>query len=64
MRAAKCLGRYWEVGPQQTLYVPAEWLRAGPNEVVVLIKPTQHVLVGLDHPILEVLTAPKPAAVN
>jgi beta-galactosidase len=30
------LGRYWNVGPQQTLYVPAGWLNAGANEVVVL----------------------------
>ncbi len=30
-----CLGRYWRVGPQQTLYVPAPLLRAGSNELVV-----------------------------
>lgn len=30
------LGRYWNIGPQQTLYVPAPLLRAGVNEVVVL----------------------------
>ncbi|WP_164234209.1 glycoside hydrolase family 35 protein [Microbacterium hydrocarbonoxydans] len=30
------LGRYWEVGPQQTLYAPAPLWRAGGNEVVVL----------------------------
>ncbi len=30
------LGRYWSVGPQQTLFVPAGWLKAGRNEVVVL----------------------------
>ena len=29
------LGRYWRVGPQQTLYVPGCWLRKGRNEVVV-----------------------------
>jgi beta-galactosidase len=29
------LGRYWSVGPQQTLYVPAEWLRKGNNDIVV-----------------------------
>ena len=27
------LGRYWNVGPQETLYVPAPWLRKGENEV-------------------------------
>ncbi|MFI6319121.1 beta-galactosidase family protein [Nonomuraea sp. NPDC050556] len=30
------LGRYWERGPQRTLYVPAPLLRAGTNELVVL----------------------------
>ena len=30
------LGRYWEVGPQETLYAPAPLWRAGANEVVVL----------------------------
>ena len=30
------LGRYWERGPQQTLYVPAPLLRAGSNTVTVL----------------------------
>ena len=30
------LGRYWHIGPQQTLYVPGCWLKKGKNEVVVL----------------------------
>ncbi|MGW0581281.1 glycoside hydrolase family 35 protein [Streptomyces sp. NPDC002920] len=30
------LGRYWNRGPQRTLYVPAPVLRAGTNELVVL----------------------------
>lgn len=30
------LGRYWEVGPQMTLYVPAPLLEAGVNTVTVL----------------------------
>ncbi|MEI8063793.1 MAG: beta-galactosidase, partial [Verrucomicrobiota bacterium] len=30
------LGRYWRIGPQQTLYVPGPWLQAGRNEVLVL----------------------------
>jgi beta-galactosidase len=51
------LGRYWEIGPQQTLYVPVEWLKKGTNEVVVLelIKPEQTELQGLDKPILDEL---------
>ena len=39
------LGRYWSVGPQQTLYIPAPLLMTGVNEVTkhrnvaVLTKP-------------------------
>ena len=29
------LGRYWEIGPQKSLYVPASVLREGENEVIV-----------------------------
>uniref|UniRef100_A0A4W3HNF1 Galactosidase beta 1 like 2 n=1 Tax=Callorhinchus milii TaxID=7868 RepID=A0A4W3HNF1_CALMI len=29
------LGRYWTVGPQQTLYLPAPWLHHGTNEIVI-----------------------------
>lgn len=30
------IGRFWNIGPQQTLYVPGCWLKKGKNEVVVL----------------------------
>ncbi len=30
------LGRFWSIGPQQTLYLPGCWLRKGKNEVIVL----------------------------
>lgn len=30
------LGRFWNIGPQQRLYCPAPWLKAGTNEIVVL----------------------------
>lgn len=30
------LGRYWGVGPQQSLYCPAVWLKFAGNEIVVL----------------------------
>jgi len=30
------LGRYWNRGPQRTLYVPAPVLRSGANDLVVL----------------------------
>ncbi len=29
------LGRFWEVGPQKTLYIPASILKAGKNEILV-----------------------------
>lgn len=51
----KNLGRYWEIGPQQTLYLPAEWLKKGKNEIVILElnKPEQQSLSGLAKPILD-----------
>ncbi len=30
------LGRFWSIGPQQTLYCPGCWLKKGKNEIVVL----------------------------
>ena len=29
-------GRFWNIGPQKTLYVPGVWLRAGDNDVIAL----------------------------
>ena len=29
------LGRYWDIGPQKTLYVPASLLKQGENEIVL-----------------------------
>jgi beta-galactosidase len=51
------LGRYWSIGPQQTLYVPFEWLKKGANEIVVLelLKPQQTDLQGIATPILDKL---------
>ncbi len=49
------LGRFWKIGPQQTLYVPGPWLHAGENEIVVFdldSKPGAE-LSGLDHPLLD-----------
>jgi len=47
------LGRFWNIGPQQTLYVPASWLRKGRNDVVVLeMQPGgSHAIVGLKDPV-------------
>jgi len=51
------LGRYWEIGPQQTLYVPAEWLKKGNNviEVLELLKQDQNEIRSVEKPILNVL---------
>jgi beta-galactosidase len=48
------LGRYWQRGPQQTLYVPAPLLKHGENEIIVLElhKATQLVVELRDHPML------------
>jgi beta-galactosidase len=29
------MGRFWNIGPQKTLYVPGPWLKQGANEIVV-----------------------------
>jgi beta-galactosidase len=51
------LGKYWSIGPQQTLYLPAEWLKKGANsiEILELLKPEQNTVGGLDKPILDQL---------
>jgi beta-galactosidase len=48
------LGKYWEIGPQQTLYVPAVLLKKGVNEVTVFdqLKGNHAELSTLDHPVL------------
>ena len=30
-----CLGRFWDIGPQKRLYIPAPLLRAGSNELLI-----------------------------
>jgi beta-galactosidase len=51
------LGKFWNIGPQQTLYVPGPWLRKGENELVVFVLEDTGVrkIRGLDHPILDKL---------
>jgi beta-galactosidase len=53
----RCLGRYWSIGPTQTMYLPGPWLRRGRNEVVVLdlTGPSEARLAGLTMPILDQL---------
>jgi beta-galactosidase len=52
-----CLGRFWNIGPTQTMYVPGPWLKRGKNEVIIfdLTGPEDPIVAGLDHPILDEL---------
>ena len=49
------LGRFWKIGPQQTLYCPGPWLKPGRNELIVLeFNGTQkHTVSGLTEPVLD-----------
>lgn len=51
------LGRYWNIGPTQTMYVPGPWLKAGENQLVILdlVGPDNPTVRGLDKPILNQL---------
>jgi beta-galactosidase len=51
------IGRFWEIGPQQTLYLPGCWLKKGANEIIVLdmVGTENPVIGGLQHPIQDVL---------
>lgn len=53
----RCLGRYWSIGPTQTMYLPGPWIRSGRNEVIVLDLTGPHSarLEGLATPILDQL---------
>ena len=48
------LGKYWYIGPQQTIYVPAVWLHMGQNEIEVFdeLKGSHQSISTLDHPVL------------
>jgi beta-galactosidase len=40
------LGRFWDIGPQYTLYMPGCWMKEGANEIIVMdIEPTGHTSV-------------------
>lgn len=50
------IGRFWEIGPQQTLYMPGCWLKKGENEIIILdmASPSKPETEGLRKPILDV----------
>jgi beta-galactosidase len=49
------LGRYWKIGPQQTLYMPGCWLKKGINEIIIfdLETPDAPQTSGVTSPILD-----------
>ena len=55
------VGRFWSIGPQQTLYVPGCWLKKGKNEMIVLdvIGPKQPTIMGQATPELDKLNVEK-----
>ena len=57
------LGRIWEIGPQQTLYMPGCWLKKGENEIMVfdILGPKEAVSEGLKQPMIDNLLVQKPA---
>lgn len=56
------IGRIWEIGPQQTLYVPGCWLKEGENEILIfdIVGPKEARTEGLEEPILNQLLVNKP----
>ncbi|MND80080.1 Beta-galactosidase precursor [compost metagenome] len=51
------LGRYWNVGPQQTLYLPGCWLKKGANEITIVEfnKVPSATVKGVKTPVLDKL---------
>ncbi|MDR3244853.1 MAG: beta-galactosidase [Prevotellaceae bacterium] len=49
------IGRFWEIGPQQTLYMPGCWLKEGENEIIVMdiVGTDKPVVTGLRQPVLD-----------
>lgn len=56
-----CLGRFWNIGPTQTMYLPGCWLKKGENELVVfdLLGVNNPQVRGLENPILDSLNEKK-----
>lgn len=59
----KAMGRFWKIGPQQTLFMPGCWLKKGENEIIILdlLGPEKAVVSGVKKPILDKLRAETPA---
>ncbi|HFK5552039.1 TPA: beta-galactosidase family protein [Elizabethkingia anophelis] len=55
------IGRFWKVGPQQTLYIPGVWLKKGKNEIIIfdqLNQKVQNTVSTVKTPILDQLVKP------
>ncbi|XP_043854454.1 beta-galactosidase-1-like protein 2 [Dromiciops gliroides] len=47
------LGRFWNIGPQETLYLPGPWLHPGDNEVIVFEEQKSGMIIqSMDTPYL------------
>lgn len=59
------IGRFWQIGPQQSLFMPGCWLKKGENEIIVLdvMGPSTPVIAGLENPILDQLREPTPVII-
>jgi beta-galactosidase len=55
------LGKYWQTGPQQTIYIPSVWLKKKGNEIVVFdqLLSGHQKISAIDHPILDQLATTK-----
>lgn len=56
------IGRFWQIGPQQTLYMPGCWLKKGENEIIVtdVVGPKEASVEGLQKPIIDKLNLAGP----
>ena len=56
------IGRFWQIGPQQTLYMPGCWLKKGENEIIVtdVLGPKEASVEGLEKPIIDKLNLDGP----
>lgn len=52
------LGRYWKIGPTQTMYVPGSWLEKGDNRIIVFdIESNDNPSIqGLSQPVFDIVS--------
>lgn len=52
----KNIGRYWNVGPQQTLYIPGVWLKKGNNKIVIFEQKSDRIMTEVSTTKTPILT--------